>query len=245
MLAQYNLVLSVSESKWLPRSEWGYWLYAALLEKASKSFGSRVHEDAVTPISQFLTIKDNNLYWRVTLLGKESQAALGDVIHTIDALYLRHEKLRLPIEKRTVKKVAMPDSFFLVGETRGGAHSFRFHTVTAFKHQGKYVTLPTPRLLLQSLMKKWNGSFPDCPIEDADGHGLDAMAAGLRFRDFQLRSGAFRLKGAVIPGFVGAITVENQLDGFHRKLADALLLFAPFAGIGIKTALGMGGVERL
>ena len=53
------------------------------------------------------------------------------------------------------------------------------------------------------------------------------------------------LKGSPIPGFVGELTLENRLEGFHRELADALLCFAPFSGVGIKTTLGMGGVEHM
>lgn len=44
---------------------------------------------------------------------------------------------------------------------------------------------------------------------------------------------------------VGDLTLENRLGGFHRELAEALLSFADFAGVGIKTTLGMGGVEHI
>ena len=54
----------------------------------------------------------------------------------------------------------------------------------------------------------------------------------------------YYLKGSSIPGFVGELTLENRLEGFQRQLADALLLFADHAGVGIKTTLGMGGVEH-
>ena len=43
---------------------------------------------------------------------------------------------------------------------------------------------------------------------------------------------------------MGELTLENRLSGFHRQLADVLLLFSGYSGVGIKTALGMGGVRR-
>ena len=98
---------------------------------------------------------------------------------------------------------------------------------------------------MQSLIKKWNGCILDCPIEDEDGQGLEALAAGLRPRSFRLYSRDYVLKGSPIPGVVGELTLENRLEGFHRELADALLCFAPFSGVGIKTTLGMGGVEHM
>ena len=91
-------------------------------------------------------------------------------------------------------------------------------------------------------MKKWNGCFPECPIEDEDGEGLQALAEGLSISHFHIKDRAYWLKGTPVPGFVGELTLSNQLDGFHRQLASSLLIFAQYAGVGIKTTLGMGGV---
>ena len=124
-----------------------------------------------------------------------------------------------------------------------GWHRLEVRTPASFKSRGQYQILPTPRLILQSLIKQWNGCFPDCPIEDEDGQGMEAMAAGLLCRGYQLRDQGYFLKGNHIPGFVGGMTLDStRLPGFHRTLADALLYFSGYAGIGIKTALGMGGV---
>ena len=50
------------------------------------------------------------------------------------------------------------------------------------------------------------------------------------------------INGQSIPGFTGELTLKCRLDGFHLTMANLLLHFAPYAGVGIKTALGMGGV---
>ena len=134
------------------------------------------------------------------------------------------------------------DDLFALSARQDGFHVLRFQTPTAFKSQGQYLNLPTSRLIVQSLLQKWNGCFPDCPIEDEDGQGMETIAAGLRCRRFRLRDQMYYLKGNSIPGFVGEMTLENRLSGFHRELADALLLFSGYSGVGIKTALGMGGV---
>ena len=52
------------------------------------------------------------------------------------------------------------------------------------------------------------------------------------------------MKGNCIYGFGGHLNIKNNMTGFHKELADALLLFSQYSGIGIKTALGMGGVEH-
>lgn len=80
-----------------------------------------------------------------------------------------------------------------------------------------YLPLPTTRLIVQSLMKKWNGCISECPIEDEDGQGMETLAAGLRPRDFQLRSRTYYLKGNSIPGFVGELTLENRLGWLSQR----------------------------
>ena len=79
-------------------------------------------------------------------------------------------------------------------------------------------------------------------IEDEDGEGIQAIANGLRIAEYRLSSRDYLLKGQSIPGFTGELTLKCRLDGFHLTMANLLLHFAPYAGVDIKTALGMGGV---
>lgn len=242
MLTQYRLTLA-PDRPCRPRAEWGYRLYAALLEQAPASFAAGAHEDAVTPLSQFLTVRSGAPLWTVSLLGEASEDALGSILERAERLALQKDGVALSVESRSVRRVADVESLLLQGAAHGGTHRLRFCTATAFKSRGQFQRLPTSRLIVQSLIKKWNGCFPDCPIEDTDGEGLEALAAGLRCGAFRLRDGAYYLKGSPIPGFTGELTLENRAAGFHRELANALLLFSAYAGIGIKTTLGMGGVQ--
>ena len=242
MLTRYRLTLS-PDRPCRPRPEWGYRLYAALLEEVPAPFSDRVHQDAVTPVSQFLTVGDGPLLWTVTLLGGESEDVLGPVLERAECFHLQKDGVSLSIQARRVQGIPDVDGMLERGAAHSGVHRLRFCTATAFKSRGQYLNLPTARLIVQSLIKKWNGCFPDCPIEDDGGEGMEALAAGLRCGPFRLRDRMYYLKGSSIPGFVGELTLENRLSGFHRQLADALLLFSAYAGVGIKTARGMGGVE--
>ena len=242
MLTQYKLALSPNRSCH-PRPEWGYRLYASLLEEVPASFASGVHQDTVTPVSQFLTVRDGSLLWTVSLLGGDSESTLRPVLERAERFHLQKDGVTLSIQNRRVQEVPDVDELLVRGAAHSGIHHLCFCTATAFKSKGQYLNLPTSRLIVQSLMKKWNGCFPDCPIEDNDGEGMEALAAGLRCKQFRLRDRMYYLKGNSIPGFVGELTLENRLGGFHRQLASALLLFSAYAGIGIKTTLGMGGIQ--
>ncbi|MCD8340866.1 MAG: CRISPR system precrRNA processing endoribonuclease RAMP protein Cas6 [Clostridiales bacterium] len=242
MLTRYTLTLQ-PDRPCRPQAEWAYGLYAALLELAPADFASRAHEDGATPVSQFLVPQqDGGLRWTVSLLGEEAEALLSPVLADCPPLTLTRQRVTLTAAATAWERVDSVDALFRRAAGGTGMWPLRFRTPTAFKSRGEYLTLPTQRLILQSLMKQWNGCFPSCPIEDEDGGGLEAMASGLRCRGFQLRDRGYRLKGTLVPGFVGELTLENRLSGFHRELADALLLFSGYAGVGIKTALGMGGV---
>ena len=241
MLTQYRLMLK-PDQPCQPRMEWGYRLYAALLEEAPEQFGSDVHRDTVTPLSQFLTVGKDMVTWTVNLLGEETEHSLSLLLEQQRSVWLKKDRLRLNVTDFRSESVRDVDNLFALSARQNGFHVLRFQTPTAFKSQGQYLNLPTSRLIVQSLLQKWNGCFSDCPIEDEDGLGVETLAAGLRWRGFQLRDQSYRLKGSAIPGFVGRTVVENRLSGFHRQLADALLLFSGYSGVGIKTALGMGGV---
>lgn len=227
-----------------PRPEWAYRLYAALLERAPEAFGERVHEMAISPVSHYLDCQDGRLSWYVTLLGGEAEDSLGSLVEHLSSLHLDKDRLTFEVRLGDTDRIADADGLFLRAAAGTDRHRLQFRTPAAFKSRGHYQILPTTRLILQNLIQKWNGCFPDCPIEDEDGQGMEAMAVSLLCRRFQLRDRTYFLKGNAIPGFVGEMTLDNRLSGFHRELAGALLTFAGYAGVGIKTSLGMGGVEH-
>lgn len=231
MIRQYRFMLESS----MPFQA-AYPMYAALLERAPKSFAEQVHSGNVTPISQY--VWQNT--WNVSLIGAPAIAALFPVLDDLESLFLR--KLGREVSF-TGKKVFVVNNVeeLLLSEVRGTMRLY-LRTPTAFKSSGTYQLLPTQRLILQSLILKWNGCFANvCPIED-EGEGLEAMAAGLVYHNVRLETQTYPMKHTTIPGVTGTLELENRLSGFHRQLAAALLKFGAYAGIGIKTTLGMGGL---
>ena len=240
MITQYRFSLT-PDRDCRGRPEWAYPLYAALLEQGPAGFGEWVHQDGISPVSQFV-LPGNHPEWHVTLLGKQAEQMLGLALDRALPLQLHRERVCLTPTLMETRHVPDPDALFAQAAAAGPYQELQFVTPTAFKSRGAYQILPSVRLIIQSTIKKWNGCFPDCPIEDEDGQGLEALAAGLLCRRLNLRDGTYQMKGRTLPGFTGSLVLENRLEGFHQQLASALLLFAGFAGVGIKTTLGMGGV---
>lgn len=236
MLTQYRLTLHANRPVQL---SWAYLLYASLLRKAPHEIGQKWHQTGWTPVSQHLTAEGASCLWTVNLLDQESEAALSDILTQADRFQL-HRSVTLSVQAR--QRTSIPDMDALLQQISGcsGRHRLTFRTPTAFKSQKKYCNLPTVRLLLQSLIRSWNlCGFPTIPEE-----ALASLSDGLSFRHFTLKDQDYFLKGHGIPGFTGTLELENSLSGADRQLVNALLYFSQFAGIGIKTTLGMGGAEH-
>lgn len=219
-----------------------YRLGAALLSQAPPEPATSLHGQAPAALTQYLLPEKGGGVWTLNLLGVEAQP-LGEVLEGLDRLSLHGAVTDCRFAERRRSRIESAEALFTLGAARQGDWTLCFETPTAFKSHGEYLILPTARLLMQSLVKKWNLAFPETQIEDEDGEGLDALAEGLYVRGYRLNRELYRFKGSFVPGFVGSLRLENRLSGFHRELADALLALTPYVSLGAKTAVGMGGVR--
>lgn len=236
MLTQYRLTLQANHPG---RSSWAYPLYAFLLRRVPNGIAQSWHQNGWTPLSQHLTAEGTTCRWTINLLNSESEAALSDLLAQTDIFSL-HRNTVLSVQARQKTVFSGIEAFWAESSDGSDRHRLTFCTPTAFKSQGSYRNFPTIRFLLQSLIRSWNlCGFPCIPETS-----LDALSEGLPLRHFTLTDRSFPLKGHRIPGFVGAWDLENGLSGEARQLLNALLYFSQFSGLGIKTTLGMGGVEH-
>lgn len=226
-MIQYQLTFQTP----LPVSA-GYNLYAFLLQQLPPKSAADIHDASDFPISQWV----QGTQWVITSFRPEVSAALDPILAE-----LRHVRLNgypnLFVKHHRRREV---NAAQLLETPSAGSIYLTFRTPTAFKSHGVYQLLPTQELVMQSLLRRWNLNFPDLAIED-EGGGLQALTEGLVYRNVQLQTASYQLKNTSIPGVCGCVETELRLNGFHRQLACALLHFAGFAGLGIKTSLGMGG----
>lgn len=240
MLTRYELTLESSRAV-PPESEWAYPLYAALLEQLPKTVAESQHIGDRTPISQFLRCDpDGTMRWHVSLLGTAAEDVIAPVLETNKVYHLR--KLNTVLQVTDRRKVTISSVEDLLTEPHKQKRKLRFCTPTAFKSRGEYELLPTPERMLQNLVRQWNVCVPECSIEDEDNEGIFMLTRDLRCCGLELKDRTYRLKGHPIPGIMGTLTLDNRYQGFLAQLVNGLLTFATFAGVGIKTTLGMGGI---
>lgn len=128
--------------------------------------------------------------------------------------------------------------------------TLQFVSPTAFsfgqKEWGKkIVVLPQPELVFGSLLRVWNGyAPPPLRLEEA---GLRAyLEEHVVIREIRgLQTRMLRLRGLPQVGFVGTITYGLMGENEVARLALNLLAdFAFYAGVGMKTTMGMGQCRR-
>lgn len=239
MIRQYRFALSGAE----PLRIWdGYRLYSWLLENLPEEFGELLHQQSLTPVAQYLLPEGDRAVWTVSLLGEYAVETASALLERLPQVTLHTDTYQAELlgctELASVRAV-LDAAEALPPENRV---TLQLRTPTAFKQNGRYMIFPQERLILQSLMAKWDTVFPEYPLQDPDA--MQLLEQGLRICDYRLRSARYGLKGNRIPGFCGELTLEANLSAPMRQLWNCLCVLAPYSGIGIKTALGMGGVSR-
>lgn len=217
-MTQHQLVLHTPDGRPMP-AVWAYRLYAWLLTRMPREEGDWLHQTGEHPISQFLFYdKDTQqMVWTVNLLCTELETRLSPPLLETNTIDLHG--CPISVERQTIRKVPGPEALIFQGREQCRKRvEIRFLTPTAFKQAGRYAIFPQERLLLQSLLGRWNYLCPDYPLTDEDA--ISALLEGIHIVDYALRTTRYRMKDTAIPGFCGKIQVEAKLPA------------APFGAVG-------------
>ena len=69
------------------------------------------------------------------------------------------------------------------------------------------------------------------------------MADSCFVSNYKLQTQMFSLENSNIKGFRGSIQLKFRANEMVRRIMGLLIAYGQFAGLGIKTALGMGGLN--
>ena len=218
-------------------SSFGSLLHGALMERLPKELVERLHEQDMRPYSQSVSWDKAGGFarWRIGVVEALRQG---------DGIFLRQKGYEVRLGERKLLAESsfeeIADTFFLQETPPKGAE-ISFCTPTSFKREGRYVMLPDFFLICQSLLMRWNRFAKEIYLYDEDL--TERMALACQLSKYALRSVPFSIEGHTIRGFCGTMRVRFFGTDGMRRILGMLFSFAPFVGIGIKTALGMGAVE--
>ena len=244
MIAQYRFSIQSPDSRPVSASQ-AYPIYAWILSQIPAAYGDALHRQGEKPVSQYLCVSGKSAppVWTLSCLNEETCKVLEALLRTLDKIPLHTGTLKVSLlDSRTILSVRD-----LTEQARQKAATPFFHlsfrSPTAFRRDGQYVIFPEKPLLLHSLAEKWDSVFPAYPLRDAEM--LKTLEDGLKIVDYRLQSCRFPLKDVRIPGFTGQITIQARLSPPLLEVWKSLAYFSTFSGVGIKTTLGMGGVQMV
>lgn len=241
MITSYKLKLSAADGMRIMPSD-GYKLYSWLLSELPSEYADELHIQRGHPVSQYVCYdtESKSPIWRINLLTDEAAELFVPALERAESVELHSGSVAIT-GKELSGKTDFKDLILRGRELNASRAELCFVTAAAFKQNGSYVIFPQERLILQSLINRWNSFCPEYPLSDEDAFAM--LASGLCISDYSLHSVRYNLKNVYIPAFVGRVTLTARLPAPLLELWNALLCWVPYSGIGIKTALGMGGTD--
>lgn len=239
---QFTLDVSVSGSA--PNIQWGSMLHGLLMESLPEPWPDDLHKDDLRPFSQWVEVKSaDSFIWHIASLQDELSEVIESLFCEKKEFILKHNDAKLTvgeIEKRHCSMAEYMKDFFLAPEACPGLF-LTFRTPTTHKTLGQYAVFPSVELIAGNLRKKLCMIAPDFAL--ADEEAFEQVLQNTRIYRYRLDSARFQLEGSGVIGYTGRLELRFFGPDPLRRLAGALFGFAEWSGVGIKTALGMGGCE--
>ncbi|EAX48908.1 conserved hypothetical protein [Thermosinus carboxydivorans Nor1] len=220
-------------------------LHGALIERLDSAAATTLHEPGLRPYSQHLRVTKEAAVWRIgTLTPPAAQQLVAPLLAAPNAaFYLRDKHAHIAI---TVKRQLVACTYrefvnhFFLSPAPARRFVMKFATPASFKIDNAYQIFPSVFHIYQSLVNRWNACASGFVLDRP--RLIDDLTAYTRIIDYRLRLNTFSVESIRIPAFSGEITLSIAGPEQLVRLAAMLLAYGEISGIGVKTALGMGGV---
>lgn len=217
-------------------------LHGHLIECLSVEWADAMHTEQVRPYSQYVYQRGGHTYWRVNTLTSEAREHILEFVMRAVAFHSTQRGYAIGIDNFHVLEET---SYEALETSCWSANTARYvnldmHTSTSFKVAGQYAIFPEPALLFKNLITKWNMFATSSVLEEAEL--AEHLAESLAITGYHLQLVPYPLEGRQINAFTGRLSLGRFQNDTARRMVAMLLSFAQYAGLGIKTALGMGGL---
>jgi CRISPR-associated endoribonuclease Cas6 len=214
------------------------------MEMIDPAYAELLHEQGAKPYSQHVTSgPDNTLVWKVNALTDEAAAQLIQPLlrENLTAITLRQQQATLAITDRniaTLTHLGLMQVFYVTQTST--RLSLRFSSPTAFKQAAGYTFLPLPRLIFQNLAARYSAIVED-------GAELDEMMVAefesrATLSSYDIFTRKLQIGSTPMTGFMGRVDFSLHGPASLTSYLRMLARFGEFAGVGIKTAMGMGAM---
>lgn len=227
-------------------ASWGSLFHGAMMERMTSNLADELHRSSLKPWAQYIEIaRDGNVSWHISTLTDEMTTLFETIFlaKPPEEIFLKQKGFSVVLGKPEILSQEgykeLSDLAFSCDKVRREA-TIHFHTPTTFKSNGSYVLFPSTDLIFNSLAQKWDAFSPDISLSDPDVR--KHLGSHVSISRYHLHSAPFSVDGSWVTGFEGRIIIRIHGPEALVRVANLLLSFSKYSGIGIKTALGMGGM---
>lgn len=232
------------EGEQKPDYNWGSLFHGVLMNLLPEDIAEVLHEDSFKPYSQYVQVAgERQVNWTIGLWDSVLAPHIVQAVMPLTRIELEQKGRVLDvtgIQRNSLTDHDYLSRFFITGAPCR-RYEIEFLTPCTHRHDGTYVMFPAPDLMVRNLSKRYSAFVQDISLDDQET--MQQVARHIKIVRYALRSGVFYLENTKITGYLGRITMVINGPDQLARLAGALLSFAEYSGIGIKTALGMGGVR--
>lgn len=219
-------------------------MHGILMEQIDPAYGEVLHLNGQKPFHQSVSEMGENCFkWTICTLDLEAKKQIIDVLITKKKFYMRHKDLELRVTKWNLSGISydeLIEKYYFQKNSRN--IPIRFVTPTAFKSNGRYIFMPDVHFIFQSLINKYNAFASDTSVEGEEI--LEHFEKYAAIQRYKLKSVRYALEGVWISAFMGELVIHINGPEQMVNLAHMLVAFGEYAGIGIKTSIGMGHIKK-
>lgn len=224
-------------------ADFAYNLYGAWMEALEPEQADFIHE--AHAMNQYLTNKVNEPNAAVLTVNLLTEDAVGCMLPLLKGMHQYHltkHNCALIAQEPQVYEITEEDlvNSYYTSPQYQKRITLHLVTPTTFKTNNHYAVFPSPELIIQSAVSKWNMLNLNVAVEDDEA--IRQLMENTMITDYRLNSTRYYLKDARIQSFQGSVTLSIHGPEPMTRLFDMLLGALQYTGLGVKTSLGMGGV---
>jgi len=223
---------------------WGSLFHGLLMESLPPEIAAELHHNQLRPFSQFVKPEgEGKISWHIGLWDQDIAEYIIKAVVPLTQINLEQKGLTLKVveaQRFSLNKIDFFKRFFTCPNPVR-IFEITFITPCAHKEEGHYTIFPNLELIVKNLARRYSAFNTEYSLEDPEA--MLQLARHMHIFRYSLRSALFYLESTRIPGYIGKISLRISGPEQLARLGGTLLSFGEYSGIGIKTALGMGGVQ--
>lgn len=215
-------------------------IHGWLLNQVSDELSAKLHAfGEVRPFSLFVQTDYSACDWLVINILDDSAMALLDVFNQTETIAISGLKESVKIlGMAPVKTVDFEELFEKTAYSEAALH---FITPATYKLNNRYTNWFDLSRLIMGVIKKIN-TFETIKLDRRSFYELDEQ---VEIKNYQLKSSPYLINGNYINGVMGSMQCRINGDTEKDRLLKGIINYSEYAGIGAKTAMGMGGFQRV